>query len=116
MIARYTLPEMGALWSEENTFRCWLEIEIEAARAMAKHKVIPAAAFKVIKKNARFDTQRIATIEKEVNHDVIAFLTSVAEFVGAEAKYLHHGMTSSDVLDTALALRMKRAGRIIDAK
>ncbi len=116
MIARYTLPEMGALWTDENKFKTWLEVEIEAARAMAKHKIIPVAAFKVIEKKARFDIDRINEIEKEVNHDVVAFLTSVAEFVGEEAKYLHYGMTSSDVLDTSLSLLMKRAAGIIDKK
>jgi len=116
MIARYTLPEMGGLWTEENKFKTWLEVEIEAARAMAKYKIIPMAAFKAIEKRARFDIDRINQIEEEVNHDVIAFLTSVAEFVEEDAKYLHYGMTSSDVLDPALALRMKRAAGIIDKK
>ena len=116
MIARYTLPEMGELWTEENKFKTWLEVEIEAARAMAKYKIIPMAAFKAIEKRARFDIDRINQIEEEVNHDVIAFLTSVAEFVEEDAKYLHYGMTSSDVLDPALALRMKRAAGIIDKK
>ncbi len=116
MIERYTLPEMGALWSEESKFASWLEVEIEAARAMARYKIIPAAAFKAIEKRATFDINRINEVEAEVNHDVIAFLTSVAESVGEEAKYLHYGMTSYDVLDTALALRLKRAGSILDKK
>ena len=116
MIERYTLPEMGALWSEESKFASWLEVETEAARAMARYKIIPAAAFKAIEKRAAFDINRINEVEAEVNHDVIAFLTSVAESVGEEAKYLHYGMTSYDVLDTALALRLKRAGRILDKK
>jgi adenylosuccinate lyase len=83
---------------------------------MAKHKLIPAGAVKVIEKKAAFDVERINEIEAEVNHDVIAFLTSVSEFVGEEAKYLHYGMTSSDMLDTALALTLKRASAIIDKK
>ncbi len=116
MIERYTLPEMGALWGDEAKFRSWLEVEIEAARAMAKHKLIPAKAVKVIEKKADFDIDRINEIEAEVDHDVIAFLTSVSEFVGEEAKYLHFGMTSSDMLDTALALTLKRASAIIDKK
>jgi adenylosuccinate lyase len=116
MITRYTLPEMGALWSEENKFRTWLEVEVEAARAMAKYKIIPAAAFKQIEKKARFDIKRIAEIEKEVDHDMIAFLTCVAEYVGEPAKYLHFGMTSSDVLDTSLSLLMKRSAALIDKK
>ncbi len=116
MIARYTLPEMGALWTDESKFRTWLEVEIEAARAMATYKIIPVAAFKAIEKKANFDIDRINEIEAEVNHDVIAFLTSVAEFVGEDAKYLHYGLTSYDVLDPALALRMKRAAVIIDKR
>ena len=116
MIDRYTLPEMGALWSEENKFRTWLQVEIEAVRAMAKYKVIPAQAFKAIEKRADFDINRIEEVEKEVNHDVIAVLTSVSEFVGEEAKYLHFGMTSSDMLDTALSLNLKSASVLIDKK
>jgi len=116
MIERYTLPEMGELWSEETKFRTWLEVELEAARVMAHNKIIPAEAYKVMAKKANFDVDRINEIEKEVNHDVIAFLTSVEEFVGEEAKYMHYGMTSSDMLDTALSLRMKRASEVIDKK
>lgn len=116
MIERYTLPEMGDLWSEENKLRTWLKVEVEAARAMAKYKIIPQTSFKIIEKKADFDLKRVQEIEREVNHDVIAFLTSVAEFVGEEARYIHFGMTSSDVLDTSLSLTMKRAGEIIDKK
>ena len=116
MIDRYTLPEMAALWSEESKFQSWLEVEIEAAKAMADDKIIPMAAYKAIKAKAKFDIKRIDEIEAEVNHDVIAFLTAVSEHVGEQAKYLHFGLTSSDVVDTALALRMKRAAVIIDKK
>jgi adenylosuccinate lyase len=116
MIERYTLPEMGTLWTDETKFKTWLEVEIEAARVMAKYKIIPMAAFKTIEKKANFDIDRINEIEAEVNHDVVAFLTSVAEFVGEDAKYLHYGLTSYDVLDPALALRMKHAAAIIDKK
>jgi len=116
MIKRYTLPEMGALWTDENKFATWLEVEIEAARAMAHYKIIPLKAFKTIEKKAAFDIKRINKIEEEVNHDVIAFLTSVSEYVGEDAKYLHYGMTSSDVLDTSLSLLLKRASGIIDKK
>ncbi len=116
MIKRYTLPEMGALWTEEAKFQTWLEVELAAAQAMASAHLIPSSAYKVIKSKGKFDVDRINAIEKEVNHDVIAFLTSVSEFVGEEAKYIHFGMTSSDVLDTALSLQMKRAAGIIDAK
>ena len=116
MISRYTLPEMGALWTDEAKYQAWLEVEIEAARAMARHKIIPTKAFKVIEKKADFDVDRINEIEAEINHDVIAFLTSVTEYVGEEAKYLHFGMTSSDMLDTALSLTIQRAAAIIDKK
>ena len=116
MIERYTLKEMGELWSEENKFRTWLEVELEAAHAMAISKIIPMKAYTTIKKKANFDVARINKIEEEVNHDVIAFLTSVSEFVGEEARYLHFGMTSSDMLDTSLSLLMKRAAGIIDKK
>jgi len=116
MIERYTLPEMGALWGEEAKFQSWLEVEVEAVLAMARFKIIPEAAATAIKRKARFDVARIDAIEREVNHDVIAFLTSVSEYVGEPSKYLHFGMTSSDVLDTALSLRLKRASAIIDKK
>ncbi|MEW5795848.1 MAG: adenylosuccinate lyase [Candidatus Zixiibacteriota bacterium] len=116
MIERYTLPEMGAVWAEQSKFQTWLDVEVAAARAMARYKIIPAAAAKTIAAKAKFDVKRINEIEAEVNHDVIAFLTSVSEFVGEPAKYLHFGMTSSDVLDTALSLQLKRASALIDKK
>jgi len=116
MIERYTLPEMGAIWTDQARFQAWLEVEVEAARAMAKYKIIPAAAARAIAAKAKFDVTRINAIEAEVNHDVIAFLTSVGEFVGEPAKYLHFGMTSSDVLDTALSLQMKRASALLSRK
>ncbi len=116
MIDRYTLPDMAALWSEQAKFESWLEVEIEAAHAMADAKIIPVKAYQSIKRKAKFDIARIDEIEAEVNHDVIAFLTAVSEHVGEDAKYLHFGLTSSDVVDTALSLRMKRAAAIIDRK
>ncbi len=116
MIERYTLPEMGALWTDDAKYRTWLEVEVEAARAMAKLKIIPVKAARGIAKRADFNVKRINEIEAEVNHDVVAFLTSVAEYVGEDAKYLHYGMTSSDVLDTALSLNLKRAAAIINKK
>ncbi len=110
MIDRYTLPEMGRIWALENKFRKWLDIEIAAAEAMAELGEIPAEAAGNIKTRADFDVQRIKEIEAVTNHDVIAFLTSVGEYVGEDAKYIHLGMTSSDVGDTALCLLMKEAG------
>lgn len=116
MIERYTLKEMGELWSEKTKFSTWLEVELSAAKAMAEAKIIPMKSYRVLAKKADFDVDRINEIEKEVNHDVIAFLTSVSEYAGEDAKYLHFGMTSSDMLDTSLSLTMKRAGAIIDKK
>ena len=113
MIERYTLPEMAAIWSPENKFRIWLDIEVAACEALAKRKEIPQSAVNTIKKKAGFNIKRIDAIEKEVKHDVIAFLTSVAEHVGDAARYMHLGMTSSDVLDTALAVQLQEAADLI---
>jgi len=113
MISRYTLPEMASLWSDENRFATWLKVEIAACEARAKRGEIPLKAVAVIKKKARFDVARIDEIEARVNHDVIAFLTNVAENVGEESKYIHVGLTSSDILDTSLACQMKQAGLLI---
>ena len=116
MIPRYTLPEMGGLWSEDSKFKFWLEVELAVCRAMAEKGIIPQKALKTILKKANFDIKRINEIEAVTNHDVIAFLTSVGEYVGPDAKYIHYGMTSSDMLDTALSLQMKKAAVIIDKK
>jgi len=113
LIERYTLPEMKALWSDENRFATWLEVEILACEAWAELGKIPRDAVRVIRERARFDVNRINEIEKTTRHDVIAFLTNVAEYVGEEARYIHMGLTSSDVLDTALAVRMRDAGRLL---
>ncbi len=116
MIPRYSLPEMEALWSDEARFGHWLEIEILACEALATLGRVPGSAVKTIRKKAAFDTGRILEIEEEVKHDVIAFLTNVAEYVGPDSRYIHLGMTSSDLLDTALALQMKQAGELILAE
>jgi adenylosuccinate lyase len=113
MIARYTRPEMGRIWSEENGFQKWLEVEILAAEGLARLGKIPQAAVARIKKKARFDVARIRKIESEVKHDVIAFLSCVAESIGDDARFLHVGMTSSDVIDTGLALQFKEAAAIL---
>ena len=110
MIQRYTRPAMGAIWEDANRYRIWLEIEILACEAQAQQGVIPAEAVAVIRSKASFDVQRIEAIEEEVRHDVIAFLTNVGEYVGPESRFIHLGMTSSDVLDTALAVQMKQSG------
>ena len=113
MIERYTLPEIGKIWSEENKFSTWLEIEILACEARAHAGEIPMELVKEIRQKAKFDVKRILEIEEDVKHDVIAFLTNVAENVGESAKHIHYGMTSSDILDTALAVQMKQAGELI---
>ena len=113
MIERYTLPEMAAIWEPENKFDIWLKIEILACEALANRKEIPKSAIDEIKKKARFDIARIDEIEREVKHDVIAFLTCVSENVGESARYMHLGLTSSDVLDTAFAVQLKEAASLI---
>jgi adenylosuccinate lyase len=118
MIPRYARPEMTAIWSPETKFRIWFEIEAHAADALAELGVIPKAAARTIweKGNAaKFDVERIDAIEREVKHDVIAFLTHLAEFVGPDARFVHQGMTSSDVLDTCLSVQLKRAADILIA-
>jgi adenylosuccinate lyase len=109
MIERYTRKEMAQIWEAENRFRIWLEIETLACEMQAELGVIPAAAVKTIREKGNFDIARIDAIEAETKHDVIAFLTSVAEYVGPEARFIHQGMTSSDVLDTCLAVQMVQA-------
>ncbi len=116
MIDRYTLPRMGAIWSEENKLRNWLEIEIAACEGQALIGRIPEEAVAVIRERADFDIKKVKEIENEVHHDVIAFLTNVAEYVGDESKYIHFGMTSSDILDTGLALQMRDSADLIMEK
>jgi len=116
MIPRYTRPEMAAIWEPQTRFRIWFEIEAHAADAMAELGIIPKEAAKTIwakGKNATFDVARIDEIEREVKHDVIAFLTHLAEIVGPEARFVHAGMTSSDVLDTCFNVQLKRAADIL---
>ena len=113
MIARYTRREMGAIWTEENKFRQWLEVELVAAEVPAEQGQIPSEAARALRAGARFDVQRIAEIEAEVKHDVIAFTTAVAENLGPESRYLHFGLTSNDVVDTAQALQVREASRLI---
>jgi adenylosuccinate lyase len=118
MIPRYTRPEIAAIWNAETRYRLWFEIEAHAAEAMAELGIIPKeAAEKIWEKgrNARFDLARIDAIEREVKHDVVAFLTHVAEIIGPEARFLHQGMTSSDVLDTCLNVQLVRAADVLIA-
>lgn len=113
MIERYTTAEMGRIWNERNEFDMMLQVEIFACEAQAELGVIPKEAVKVIREKANFDVERIHEIEKETNHDIISFLTAVGEYVGDEAKYIHMGLTSTDVKDTALGAMMKQACDII---
>ena len=113
MIPRYTLPEMASIWEPEHKFKIWLKVEILVCEALAKRGEIPKTALKDIQEKSDFRVERIDEIEREVKHDVIAFLTCVAEYVGDSARYMHLGMTSSDVLDTALAVQLKQASTLI---
>src|SRR5271165_6548045 len=113
LIARYTRPEMGRIWSDENKFRTWLEVEIAATETLAEAGIVPQAAAKAIREKGDIDVARINQIEAEVKHDVIAFTTAVAEKVGPESRWLHYGLTSNDVVDTAQALLVKQASAII---
>jgi len=106
LIERYTLPEMGDLWTEDYKFKTWLQVEIAVCEAQAELEKIPVSAVETIKAKANFDPQRISEIEAEVRHDMIAFLTNLNEYVGDAGRYIHLGLTSSDVLDTALALQL----------
>ena len=113
MIGRYTHPEMGRLWSDQYKYEAWLQVEIAAADAMARAGIIPAEAARDIRQRAGFDIARIEEIEQTTQHDVIAFTTAVAEYVGPSARWLHFGLTSSDVIDTAQALQMRAACDLI---
>ncbi|HEY7442851.1 MAG TPA: adenylosuccinate lyase [Vicinamibacterales bacterium] len=113
MIPRYTHPDMGRLWSDQKRFETWLQVEIAAAEAMAEAGIIPREAAKAIAERGAFDVDRINAIEQTVQHDVIAFTTVVAEHVGLEARWLHFGLTSSDVIDTAQAIQMRDACDLI---
>ena len=115
MIPRYSRPEMAAIWEPENKFKIWLEIETLASEKMADLELVPKSVPKNLREKGGFEVERIDEIEKEVKHDVIAFLTSVAEHVGEDSRYVHQGMTSSDVVDTALAVQLKQAGEILVA-
>ncbi|HMF89615.1 MAG TPA: adenylosuccinate lyase [Candidatus Angelobacter sp.] len=113
MIPRYTRPEMGRIWSDENKFRCWLQVETAASLTLAEAGMVPQEAAQAIAERGDFNLKRIHEIEAEVKHDVIAFTTAVAEKIGPEARWLHYGLTSNDVVDTAQALQIKHASRII---
>ena len=113
MIDRYSNPEIAGIWTLENKYRFWLDVEIAVCEAYAKRNIIPAEDMRNIREKANFDARRVDEIEAEVQHDVIAFLTSVKEFVGPSGRYIHYGMTSSDLGDTALCLQLKKSAEII---
>lgn len=113
MIERYTRPEMGAIWTEENKFKAWLEVEILACEAWSELGVIPRQDVELIRKNARIDVDRIYEIEQDTRHDVVAFTRSVSETLGDESKWVHYGLTSTDVVDTALSYLLKQANEIL---
>lgn len=113
MIPRYTLPEMAEIWTEENKFRMWLEVELLACEAWSELGVIPPEDVRALRQNARFDVRRIAEIERETRHDVVAFTRAVSESLGPERKWVHYGLTSTDVVDTALSALLKQANERI---
>jgi adenylosuccinate lyase len=113
LIERYTRPQMGRIWSEENKYSMWLAVEIAASETLADEGIVPAEAAKAIRERGAFEVARIQEIEAEVKHDVIAFTTAVAEKIGPESRWLHYGLTSNDVVDTAQALQVKAASAIL---
>lgn len=113
MIPRYSLPQMARIWTEENKFQTWLQVELAALEAMARYGLVPASSVANIRAKARFEVARIEEIEAQTKHDVIAFLTNVAEYVGDDSRYLHYALTSSDILDTAMALRLREAADLL---
>ena len=113
MIPRYSRPEMTKIWEPENKFRIWFEIEAHACDAMANIGIIPKEAAQAVWKHGKWNIERINEIEQETKHDVIAFLTNLAEHVGPDARYVHQGMTSSDILDTCLAVQLNQAAELI---
>src|SRR6185369_16072235 len=113
MIPRYTRPEMGRIWTDEARYAHWLEIELLACEALSARGDVPKAAVRAMRRRAKIDVARIAAIEAEVKHDIIAFVTQVAETVGPDGRFLHLGLTSSDVLDTGFALQLKDATALL---
>ena len=113
MIERYTRKEIKSIWEDKNKYSIWLEIELAAAEAMEKLKIIPKGVSRKVRSKAKINVKRILQIEDKVKHDVIAFLTSITEKVGKEARYLHKGMASSDILDTCFNLQLKQSGQIL---
>ena len=113
MVPRYSRKEMLEIWSDISKYSIWLDIEIHALEGMEKVGIVPVGTAEIVRKNAKFDSKRIDEIETEIKHDILAFLTNISESVGPEARFIHQGMTSSDVLDTCLNIQLKRAGELL---
>ena len=113
MIDRYSTKDMTQIWSDQNKFNNWKIVELAVVKVMTKKGIIPKESCKIIHEKADFNVDRILEIEKTTRHDVIAFLTNMAEYIGPDSRFIHMGMTSSDLLDTSLALQCKKAGEII---
>ncbi|MBI5145534.1 MAG: adenylosuccinate lyase, partial [Candidatus Omnitrophica bacterium] len=113
MITRYSLPKMSSLWQDEFKFQTMLEIELLTLEALYKQKLLPRKSLQRIKKKARFNLGQIKKIEEKTQHDVVAFVTNIAQHIGPDAKYLHLGLTSSDILDTALGVQLKASSEIL---
>ncbi len=113
MISRYSRKELVSIWSEENKYKIWLDVEIAAAQAMERYKIIPRGVSSIVKRKGKINVKRIHQIESKVKHDVIAFLTSITEKAGIKARYLHQGMTSSDVLDTSFNIQLVQSGKVL---
>ena len=114
MIPRYTRTEIGNIWSDDNKFRKWLDVELAVLDALSYYRYIPKNIPGIIRKKAKLNPERILKIEETVKHDVIAFLTNISESVGSAARFVHYGMTSSDMLDTGLALQIKEASGVLE--
>ena len=113
MISRYSRKELTEIWSEENKYKIWLDVEITAAQAMEKYNMIPRGVSSIVRKKGKIKVKRIHEIETKIKHDVIAFLTSITEQSGIKARYLHQGMTSSDILDTSFNIQLIQSGQIL---
>jgi len=114
MIDRYTRPEIGKIWTEENKLQKWLDVELAVLEALATYKYIPRNIPATVRNKVRFNPKRILEIEKTVKHDVIAFLTNLSESVGPASRFIHYGLTSSDILDTGLALQVQEASEVLE--
>ena len=114
MIERYQTKDMKLIWSDQHKYETWLKVELAVVEVLSEEGIVPKSSYNIIKKKAKFSVERTLEIEKTTNHDVIAFLTNLSENIGPDSRYIHMGMTSSDLLDTSMALQCKDSGEIID--